>query len=131
MLRKSRSGTETLQDTRADSALVPRMKYPDVTVATVAVSSKVRDALLVFGSRLRTKLLLHDTRSQSGCGRDEETRMEMDRCVVAAVRCGQTGLDCCADLGTGCPRSSLFPYTSDFAIRCALVIQCMTRKPLS
>ncbi|OWY94509.1 LOW QUALITY PROTEIN: reverse transcriptase [Phytophthora megakarya] len=29
--------------------------------ATVAGSSKVRDALLVFGARLRTELLLHDT----------------------------------------------------------------------
>ncbi|OWY91114.1 LOW QUALITY PROTEIN: reverse transcriptase, partial [Phytophthora megakarya] len=62
----------------------PRKKYSDATVATVAGSCKMRDAFLGFGARLRTELLLHDTRSQPGCERVEETRTEMDRFVIAA-----------------------------------------------
>ncbi|OWY94479.1 LOW QUALITY PROTEIN: reverse transcriptase [Phytophthora megakarya] len=38
--------------------------------------------------RLRTELLLHDTRSQPGCGREEETRTEMNRCPLDAAKLG-------------------------------------------
>ncbi|OWZ18755.1 reverse transcriptase [Phytophthora megakarya] len=68
--------TDLPQDARLQHGidLVPRKKYPDTTVATVAETSKVRDALLGFGARLRTELLLRGIRSQPGCGREEETR---------------------------------------------------------
>ncbi|OWZ14055.1 LOW QUALITY PROTEIN: hypothetical protein PHMEG_00012528 [Phytophthora megakarya] len=71
---------ETLAELPQDATLqhevdlVPRKKFP------VAGASKVHDAFLVFGARLRTELLLHAIRSQPGCGRGEETSTEIGRC---------------------------------------------------